>query len=185
MRLIALAALGIFLTGTPLRAEPVTPVEVWELFAKTCDAALAEPEDTAKLTEISGATQAQVASTPDRWGTQGILVMEDLDTGGSGSFLTVNYSVVRQDDGIAGFCTLQLLRPDEGALEGMVEVFDARRGELVPDSTRHGGAIGAGGEEGQWIAWSAPGVPPDTVSLRSFAPVTILTLNRYTVKGAN
>lgn len=176
----ALAGLLLALAAAPAaRAETLTAQAFWDLFAATCEAALAEPGNGAYVGTLAGAARAESATTPDGWGTQGAAVIERFEIGGAPAFLSLNYAVMRHAAQPMAFCTLQLVRPEGGGLPGIVEMLDARARDLVPDGTRHGGVIPMDDDLGQWIAWMAPDIAPDGVSLRTFGPVTMLTLNRH------
>ncbi len=177
MRALAAAA-ALALLSAPAAAEPVTAGEVWDIFARTCTQALETPADTTAIDTASGG-RALAGTTPDDWGVQGVVTFEEIDLGDSGGVFVVNYTVVSFPEGTMGFCTAQVIRTEAGPVEGMEAVIDARHAELVPGATRYGGPISADGQSGIWVSYASAAFPPDAVSLRTFEPVTLLSLNRF------
>lgn len=176
MRLAAVALAALI--ATPAAGEELTAEGAWELFARGCEMALEDPADSDAIAAATGGAGA-AGTTPDGFGTQGVMVLEDLDIGDSSGFASFNYAVMQVAGGKMGYCTLQVIRHDRGPLDGIEAVVDARQGDLVGNGTRHGGEISAQGATGLWVTWTAPGFPPDAVTLRTFSPMTMLTLNRY------
>lgn len=171
------------MSGAPASASPDTPERIWEFFVDFCSQALAEPLDTGALETRFGA-QGAVGQTEDGWGINGLMTFPGMDTGEDRGFVSANYSVSRFPEGKVSFCTLQVVRPDRGSVSGVVEVADARFTEVLDDAIRHGGEIEVRGQLGLWVSYGEPGLPHDSISIRTADPVTILMLTRFEAEGS-
>ena len=145
--------------------------------------ALEQPGNAARL-GIRFGVEARASQTEDGFGTQGIAVFEDMEFRGDEAYISANYSVTRFPEGTWSFCNIQIIRPERGAISAMVDIADARYGELVPGARRFGGEITFEDEAGYWITWAGAGVPHDAVSLRTMDRLTVLVLTRFTSEGS-